>query len=164
MKNKKVKQLSIGLGIEVVGLTKFADVFSTDKKIATYVKSILPRINIEDLSGWRLQLHISYLPTDSISVYKKFLRYPSDREYVILIGIPIPDNTQAPYGMPTGANGKISLFCRSAGDKHNHLLDPEYDKYADLNQYILAAAIKAIDLGFTKGFTCYGKKIKFQDL
>ncbi|KXU38888.1 hypothetical protein AXE65_11270 [Ventosimonas gracilis] len=164
MKDKKVKQVSIGLGIEVIGLRKFANVFSIDKKIATYVKSILPRINMEDLSGWRLQLHISYLPTDFISVYKKFLRYPSDREYVISIGIPIPDNTQAPYGMPTGEDGKISLFCRSASGKHSHLLYPEYDQYDNLNQYILASAIKAIDLGFTKGFTCYGKKIKFQDL
>jgi len=43
-------------------------------------------------------------------------------------------------------------------------LDPEYDKYDNLDQYILASAIKAIDLGFTKGFTCYGKKIKYQDL
>jgi len=164
MKDKKVAQVGIGLGIEVIGLTDFADVFSINKKITTYVESILPRINTEDLSGWRLQFHISYLPTDFIAVYKQFRRYPSDREYVISISIPIPDNTQAPYGMPTGANGKISFFCRSVSGKHCHLLDPEYGQYVNLDQYILASVIKAIDLGFTKGFTCYGKKIKFQDL
>jgi len=98
------------MGIEVIGLLDFADVFSIDKKIATYVKSILPRINIEDLSGWRLTLDTGYRCTDFIGVYKKFLRYPSDREYVILISIPIPYNTQAPYGIPTGEKGRTSFF------------------------------------------------------
>jgi len=164
MKAKKVEQVKITKYIGVPGLLGFADVFLIEEKITTYVDSILPRINLEDLSGWRLSFDIGYLCTDLIGVYKKFLRYPSDREYVISIGIPIPDNTQAPYGMPTGTNGKISLFYRSISGKHNHLLDPEYDQYADLEQYILASVIKAIDLGLSKGFTCYGKKIKFQDL
>jgi len=55
------------------------------------------------------------------------------------------------------------FFCSIKGNQ-SHLLDTEYDKYTDLDQYILASTIKAIDLGFTKGFTCYVKKIKFQDL
>jgi len=77
--------------------------------------------------------------------------------------MPIPDNTQAPYGIPPGKHGTIGFF-HSGESKYSHLLNPEYDKYDNLDQYILASAIKAIDLGFTKGFTCYGTKIKFQDL
>jgi len=163
MKDKKDKQVKVTKYIGVPGLLGFADVFSIEKKLTTYVDSILPRINMEDLSGWRLTVQIGYACTDFIGVYKKFFRYPSDREYEISIGIPIPDNTQAPYGMPPGKYGTVGFF-HPGESKHSHLLDPEYDQYDNLDQYILAAAIKAIDLCFTKGFTCYGKKIKFQDL
>jgi len=65
--------------------------------------------------------------------------------------------------MPPDKHGTIGFF-HSVKGNHSHLLEPEYDKYDNLDQYILAAAIRAIDLGFTKGFTCYGNKIKFQDL
>ncbi|KXU38885.1 hypothetical protein AXE65_11255 [Ventosimonas gracilis] len=159
----KYKQVGFSMGIAVPRLGNFADISSIKKEIATYVESILPKINIEDLSGWKLTFHTTYACTDFIGVYKKFLRYPSDREYVISIAIAIPDNTQAPYGIPPRRDGTIGSF-RPARSNRSHLLDPEYDKYDNLDQYILAAAIKAIDLGFTKGFTCYGKKIKFQDL
>jgi len=151
------------MGIEVLGLSDFVDTYSIGKKITTYIESILPRINMEDLSGWRLTFHISYFYADLIGVFKKFFRYPSDKQYEISIAIPIPDNTQAPYGMPPVEDRRVGDFHSIRSDRF-HPLDPEYDKYDNLDQYILASAIKAIDLGFTKGFTCYGKKIKFQDL
>jgi len=88
------------MGIAVPKLGNFADISSIKKEIMTYVESILPRINMEALSGWRLTFHINYFCADRIGVFKKFFRYPSDREYVISIAIPIPDNTQAPYGIP----------------------------------------------------------------
>jgi len=50
----------------------------------------------------------------------------------------------------------------------SHLLDPEYDKYDNIDQNILASTINAIDVvfrkGLSKGFTGFWKKIKFQDL
>jgi len=64
---------------------------------------------------------------------------------------------------PAKMEGLAFFFLPIRSDRF-HPLDPEYDKYDNLDQYIIASAIKAIDLGFTKGFTCYGKKIKFQDL
>jgi len=117
---------------------------------------VLGLLNFVDMASIRIC-------TDFIGVYKQFLRYPSDREYVISIVIAIPDNTQAPYGMPLGKRGTIGFF-HAGESKYSHLLDTEYDKYDNLDQYILASVIKAIDLGLTKGFTCYGKKIKFQGL
>jgi len=164
MKDKKVKQVGVSMGIEILGLRDFVDTTSIEKKIKTYIESISPRINMEDLSGWRLTFFISYRHTDLIGVFKKFFRYPSDRQYEISIAIPIPDNTQAPYGMPPSTDEKLPLFFLPIRSDRFHPLDPEYDKYADLDQYIIASVIRAIDLGFTKGFTCYGKKIKFQDL
>ncbi|WP_425479079.1 Imm9 family immunity protein [Cephaloticoccus capnophilus] len=50
--------------------------------MAAYIKSILPRVNMEDLSGWRLTFFINYVCTDFIGVDKKFRRYPSDRELI----------------------------------------------------------------------------------
>jgi|GEM_PF-923804 len=157
----KYKNVIVGRSLHgVFGLNNFVNIDSIYKKIATYVASILPRVNIEDMSGWRLALTINPACTDFIAIYKKFKPLPSIKEYEILISIPIPDNIQVPYGMPTGRNGTIGVF-RSARGTGCHLLDPEYDKYANLEQYFLISAIKAIDLGFTKGLPCDGKEIKF---
>jgi len=43
-------------------------------------------------------------------------------------------------------------------------LDPEYDKYDNLDQYILESVIKAIEFGLTKGFTDAQTEIKFSSL
>ncbi|KXU39484.1 hypothetical protein AXE65_08245 [Ventosimonas gracilis] len=160
----KYKQVRSSMPIAVQRLRHFADINSINKKINAYVESILPRINIEDLSaGWRLSLITDYLCTDFVGIDKEFKCYPSFKEYGISIAIPIPDNTQAAYGMPPGEDGKIGCF-HPASSNCSHLLDPEYDQYDDLEQYIVASAIKAIDFGFKNGFDCDGKKIKFQKL
>ncbi|KXU36034.1 hypothetical protein AXK12_04210 [Cephaloticoccus capnophilus] len=159
----KPKQISALMSIKVPGLGNSADMDSIEKKINTYIESISPGISIEDLSGWRVTFDINSFCTDLIAIYKKFWGYPSDREYVISIAIPLPDNTQAPYGMPPGENGRSGSFPPVESD-HFYPLAPEYDKYASLEQYIIVSAIKAIDFGLTKGFTCDGKEIKFQDL
>ncbi|WP_082782624.1 Imm9 family immunity protein [Cephaloticoccus capnophilus] len=159
----KYKQVRERMPIEVPRLGDFADISSINKKINTYVDSILPRINTEVLSGWRLFLLTNYACTDFIGVDKELKQYAPVREYGVSITIPIPDNTQAPYGVLPDKDGKIGHF-HPGKSKYSHLLDPEYDKYVNLEQYIIAAAIKAIDFGFTKGFNCDGKEIKFQDL
>jgi len=159
----KHKQVSALMSINVPGLDDFVVMDSIGKEINTYIESILPEIDLEDLSGWRLTFDIDSFCTDVIAIYKKFWWYPSDREYVISIAIPIPDNTQAPYGMLSGTNGRVGRF-RPVESNHFYALDPEYPKYFSLEQYILASAIKAIDFGLAKGFACGAKKIKFQDL
>jgi len=160
----KYKQARDSMPLAVPGLRHFADINTINKKINAYVESILPRINIEDLSaGWRLFLITDYLCTDFIGIDKEFKRYPAFKEYGISIAIPIPDNTQAAYGMPPDKDGKIGCF-HPASSNCSHLLDPEYDQYDNLEQYIVASAIKAIDCGFKKGFDCDGEKIKFQDV
>jgi len=74
MKDKKVKQVMVIMPTSVPRIDNFAEISSIRKKITTYIDSILPRINIEDLSGWRLLLHIDSVCSDYISVYKKFWR------------------------------------------------------------------------------------------
>gem|GEM_PF-536996 len=158
------EQVRLKMPIPVPRLHDFADMRSIYEKVDAYLASILPRINIEDLSGWRLTFYINYQCTDLIGIDKKLGRFSGDREYEVLIEIPIPDNTQAPYGMPPGEHGAF----HSGESKRSYLLDPEYDKYDNLEQYIIASAIKAIDFGlskgFRKGFASFWKKIKFKDL
>jgi len=168
-----MKDKQVGFAIrsdDVPRLDDFADLISIYEKINTYIESILPRINIEDLSGWRLTLVIDYLCTDFISISQELERHPSDREYVIFVSIPIPlidsrvpDNMSAPYGIPYSKDEPIK-YLRLNGEILYHNLDPEYNKYDNLEQYIIASTTKAIDLGFSKGFTCDGKEIKFQDV
>jgi len=158
MKNKQAITRVAIYGVD--GLVNYISIDSICEKIATYFESILPSINIEDLSEWGLALFVNMTCTDLIAVGKKFLQRSKDRECEIRVNIPIPDNVQAPYGMPTEEGKGIGFFHSVISDS-NHLLDPEYDKYANLEQYILMSAIKAIDLGFSKGFPCDGKEIKF---
>jgi len=47
----KHEQVGFSMGIAVPKLGKFAGISSIEKEIAAYVESILPRINMEDLSG-----------------------------------------------------------------------------------------------------------------
>jgi len=163
----KYGQLTVGIHSEVFELYDVTDLEQVVEEIDTYMESILPRINIEDLSGWKLTIGIEYVRTESILVSKKMGRYPSHREYINLMSIPIPDDTQAPYGIPCSEDEPIEY--REPKRKSDfHILDPEYDKYDNIDQYILASTIKAIEVVFTnglsKGFTGFWKKIKFQDL
>ncbi|KXU39482.1 hypothetical protein AXE65_08235 [Ventosimonas gracilis] len=158
----KYQQVRARMSIEVQRLGHFADMESVGEKIDAYVESILPRINIEDLPGWRLFLLTDYLCTDFIGIDEKFKWYPSVKECGISIVIPIPDNTQAPYGILPDRDVKIGCF-RPARSNYSHVLDPEYEQYVSLEQYMVASVIKAIDFGFSKGFDCDGGKIKFQD-
>jgi len=148
---------------EVTGLYSYADMYSIKKEINTYFESIFPKINTEDLSGWGLTFFVNYICTDFIAIDKQFTRCSSDKECEISMYIPIPDNRQAPYGLPPVDNGGIGSF-HPRIKKLYHLTEPEYDQYVNLDQYVLAATIKAIDLGFSEGFTFYREKIKFQDL
>jgi len=162
---KMIKEKKIGIvtSVEVVNLDSFFGRNEFKKKISRHIYSILPNINTEDLSGWSLQFHINFMCTNFVAISKQLRRYPSDTQYEVPILIAIPDNTQVQYGMPPAAHGRVGFF-RAQNEKYVHLLEPEYEKYENMDQYIEVSAIKAINLGFTRGFTCKGKKIKFQNM
>jgi len=160
MEEKKVR---ISMSMEIPDIREFADIDVIRKRLTEHVHSIFPGINIEDLSGWTLRFYINLTCTNFVGIAKQLRRYPSDEEYEIFIAIAIPDNAQAIYGMPPAEDGRIGYF-HPVNEKYVHILDPDYEKYDSLDQYIIGAAIKAINVGFTKGFTCKGKKIKFQDV
>lgn len=48
-------------------------------------------------------------------------------------------------------------------EKWSSALEPEFDKFTNLNQYFVASGIRALEFLFTRGFTFQGKKIRFVD-
>jgi len=57
----KHEQVGFSMGVAVPRLGNFADISSIKKEIATYVESILPRINIEDISDTHAQTSLGFI-------------------------------------------------------------------------------------------------------
>ena len=151
----KVKVL---LQIEIPRLNEDVDIASIRKILNEYVKSLIPRINIQDLKDWSLLIWVAYRSTNGIGVFKRARRYPSDKEFEFSISVTIPDDNQASYGL-----SKVKeAFYTPLSDKSFYSLEFNFEDYNSLYEYILDNSKHAIDLAFIKGITCNGKKIKFQ--
>ena len=87
----KVKVL---LKIEIPRLNEDVDIASIRKILNEYVKSLIPRINIQDLKDWSLLIWVAYRSTNGIGVFKRARRYPSDKEFEVSIYVTIPDDNQ----------------------------------------------------------------------
>ena len=72
----KVKVL---LKIEIPRLNEDVDIASIRKILNEYVKSLIPRINIQDLKDWSLLIWVAYRSTNGIGVFKRARRYPSEK-------------------------------------------------------------------------------------
>ncbi|MBF1206425.1 MAG: hypothetical protein HXM08_03835, partial [Fusobacterium periodonticum] len=64
----KVKVL---LKIEIPRLNEDVDIASIRKILSEYVKSLIPRINIQDLKDWSLLIWVAYRSTNGICVFKR---------------------------------------------------------------------------------------------
>ncbi len=153
--DEKVRVL---MPIEILNLDKDVDTTAVWRELNDYVKVLVPQINIQDCGDWKLLVLVNMRATNGIGFYKRSRRYPSDKEFEISISIPIPNNDQAPYGL---SKVKESYYL-PLNDKNFYILEPQFENYDNLYQYILEGSKCAIDLAFTHGFTCNGKKIKFQ--
>ncbi len=92
----KVKVL---LQIEIPRLNEDVDIASIRKILNEYVKSLIPRINIQDLKDWSLLIWVACRSTNGIGVFKRARCYPSDKEFEFSISVTIPDDNQASYGL-----------------------------------------------------------------
>ena len=153
--DEKVRVL---MPIEVPHLDKNVDIRSIWLELNTYIKSLEHRINLQDFGDWRLLINVLAQRTNAIGVAKRVARYPSDKEYAIYMSMPIPDDGQVTYGL----SSVKEAFFKEKNEKYSYILEPDFDSYDNLYQYILESSKRAIDLAFTHGFTCNGKKIKFQ--
>lgn len=151
--DEKVRVL---MSIEVPNLDENLEIRSLWLELNTYIKNIGTIINFQDLEDWKLLINVLVQRTDAVGLAKRVGRYPSDKEYVIYMSIPIPDDKQVMYGLPCVKNA----FFKEKNGKYSYIIEPDFDSYDNMHQYILESSKRAIDLAFTHGFTCNGKKIK----
>lgn len=143
---------------EIPNIYNIIDFDCVTERQNRYVKDLSNKINLEDLGDWKLLISINSRATNGIGFSKRVLRYPSDQEFEISLSICIPDEDHASYGL---AEVKESFY-HSLNDKNFYILEPFFENYKSLFDYILESSKRAINLAFTYGFTCNGKKIKFQ--
>ncbi|MFK0087456.1 Imm9 family immunity protein [Pseudomonas sp. NPDC090755] len=122
-----------------------------------YISKKLERINIEDLNGWSILISATIRNTDSIGIFKRTKRYPSDKEFEVSISIPVPTPEDAPYGLPS----KDSGYYLPLDQNKFHIISPQYSKYKNLYEYITKSIELSINKAFEHGLTCHGHKIRF---
>lgn len=153
--DEKVRVL---LPTEIPNLDEDVDITSIAQGLNDYVKALIAQINIQDLDEWNLLILVNARYTNGVGVFKRARRYPSDKEFEISISITIPNDDEAPYGLSKVKDG----FYMPLNDKNFYILKPHFENYHNLYQYIFESSKHAINLAFNQGFTCNGKKIKFQ--
>ena len=152
------EKIKVFLQIEIPRLNEDVDIASIRQRLNDHVKSLIPIINIQDLMDWSLLIWVTFRSTNGIGVFKRARRYSSDKEFEFSISVTIPNDNQALYGL-----SKVKeAFYTPLNDKNFYILKFNFENYNNLHEYILESSKLAIDLAFTKGITCNGKKIKFQ--
>lgn len=153
-----VEKVRVLMPIEIPRLYEDVDIRSIWLKLNTYIKALESKINLHDLGNWHLLINVLAQRTDAIGVAKRITRFPSDKEYAIYMSISIPDDEQATYGL----SSVKEAFFKEKNEKYSYIIEPDFVSCNNLYQYILESSKRAIDMAFTHGFTCNGKKIKFQ--
>ena len=78
--NDKIRLL---MPCEIPNLEKYVDIALIESELETYIKTLVPKINLQDLEDWNLLVNVLLQRTDAIGVAKRLARYPSDKEYAI---------------------------------------------------------------------------------
>ena len=159
-KGVQVSMIELKLPTEVIGVHEVIDFHEARVSLNDYLLRIENNINLKDLDDWRLTVSIISQNKDRIGVGKRIVRYPSSKEVEIGIGMPIPDVTQAAYG---AFDRPKDSFFKKVDEKWSSALEPEFVKFANLNEYFVGSGIRALEFLFTRGFTFQGKKIRFVD-
>lgn len=156
---KPKNDIQVLFSIEIPQMDEYVEIGSIRKELNNYGKTNFINLNTEDLADWSVLIKILFQRTDAIGIAKRTARYPSDKEVGIYIAIPIPDNDQVKYGLSVVKEAVLKI----TNPKYSYDFLPKFSNYDDLDSYILESSRKAIDFAFTKGFTCNGKKIKYQN-
>lgn len=154
----KFDKINISVRSEIPNFHLYEDLNSIEQDLNSYIKTLMPKINIQDLNDWCVLIIIAIRNTNAIGAFKRSRQYSSNREYEASVSIPIPDNQQASYSFHKTNEG---FFC-ALTDKF-YILEPNFKDYNHLNEYIVESSKRAINLLLVKGVTCGGKKIKFQE-
>ena len=93
------EKIKVMLQIEIPRLSEEVDLASIRHRLSDYIKSLVPRINIQDLKDWSLLIWVTFRSTNGIGVFKQARRYPSNKEFEFSISVTIPNENQASYGL-----------------------------------------------------------------
>ena len=153
------EEVKVCLQIEIPRLSEDVDIDSVREELNEYVKSVISEINVADLEDWRLLIRVTLRATNGIGVFKRAMRYPSDKEFEFSISVTIPNDTEALYGI-----SKVNeAFYIPLNDKNFYVLEPNFKIYNNLYEYILENSKLAIDMAFTKGIVCNGKRLGYKN-
>jgi len=151
------KKVKVSLQIEIPRLSEDVDIDSVREGLNEYVKSIISGINVADLEDWKLLIRVTLRSTNGIGVFKRAMRYSSDKEFEFSISVAIPNEKEALYGVSKKVE---EAFYVPMNDKNFYVLESNFENYSNLYEYILESSKLAIHLAFTKGISCNEKKIK----
>ena len=144
--NEKIR---VSLQIEIPQLNEYVDINSIRQRLNDYVNFSASYVNVQVLIDWKLLIRVTFRYTNGIGVFKRAIRYPSDKEFEFSISVTIPNDTEALYGI-----SKVNeAFYIPLNDKI----------YNNLYEYILENSKLAIDMAFTKGIVCNGKRLGYKN-
>jgi hypothetical protein len=143
---------------QIGDLHNYIEFEKIEPKFDAYVGKILPKLNLDDLKEWRILINAVYTEAESIGLGKRPVRYLSDTEVAVSILIPIPSIKEAKYGLPEAIFYKPFIMLPT----NWYLLETDFSKFSNINDYIYDAFIRGIDEAFKQGITVNGKKIKYR--
>ena len=154
--NEKIR---VSLQIEIPQLNEYVDINSIRQRLNDYVNFSASYVNVQVLIDWKLLIRVTFRYTNGIGVFKRAIRYPSDKEFEFSISVTIPNDTEALYGI-----SKVNeAFYIPLNDKNFYVLEPNFKIYNNLYEYILENSKLAIDMAFTKGLVCNGKRLGYKN-
>lgn len=130
-------------------------------RLDAYYDELSKKINADGLKDWMLSVLIVLRPCDAIGIAKRVTRYPSDKEAVVSLIVPIPTPEQAGYGSKYAGDPQYSRYA-PLDPKGFRALDPDYGKFRDLADYVFESARRAMDEAFRLGFSVNGSKIRLR--
>ena len=154
--NEKIR---VSLQIEIPQLNEYVGINSIRQRLNDYVNFSASYVNVQVLIDWKLLIRVTFRYTNGIGVFKRAIRYPSDKEFEFSISVTIPNDTEALYGI-----SKVNeAFYIPLNDKNFYVLEPNFKIYNNLYEYILENSKLAIDMAFTKGIVCNGKRLGYKN-
>lgn len=158
MQKYEYPKIRYSAGYQVIHIHDHIDFKEIEPKFDTFIQSKYPDLNLEDLNGWKVVLSATYRYTSELRIVKRPVRYPTDKEIYVFFTVPIPDLTQAKYGIGNGGEKVHEL----SDSNKCFILETDFSKYENLKDYVYESVIRCIDESFKQGFTVNGKKIKYQ--
>lgn len=149
------RDIKVYITNEIPQLDKKLSINAITASFNSYIDTLGEKINLTVLDGWKLTFNVLLQRTDTISLAKQLGKYPSEKECAIYMSVPIPDDSEALYGI----REVQQAFLKTANEKYSYILPTDFNGYHNLEEYVLESFKQLIDTALAKPFTFYGKVI-----